>query len=307
MPSNTKEIRTRIKSVENTQKVTRSMKLIATIKLKQVQNAYHANHIYYDHFNHLFQRLISRLDLHSDREHWIFDSLKLSKDKDKKTDSKKVVLILLSSDRGLCGAYNAQLFKAFKQKLDQIKSDQVTVIPIGKKAVLHLHKNYPKLKTVGAMSNLSSIPSFDEADHVAQLLRELAPDYQEMQIIQNRYHSSVRVLVESKKIWSLEQVISTEIGRQSDRLHERSRELLLEPNALELVENLLPFYFKNLILEAMLTAKAGELAMRVNAMTAATDNAKALIETLKLSFNKARQANITQEISEIVAGASSVL
>lgn len=291
-----KDIKTRIRAVQNTQKVTKAMKLISIIKSKQLQNLVNNAKEYNQQIASLLQKTLAQLE--SDKT----ESNKLPAILQPKTQKNAAhCLIIISSDRGLCGPYNSALFKALKAHIQTIQKP-IKLILFGNKAISYAQRNLEQCEIIQKYSHLPVNPPDSIASEVfAQVQNSyIEGEIDTLEIFYSRYISMIKSEIKSMRL--LPFLVSKPLVQKNSTL----KEIVFEPSPLELLRTLIPLYSQNQIYQALLSGRASELAHRVNAMTAATDNAKALINQLTLTFNKARQASITQEISEIVAGAESI-
>lgn len=294
-----KDIKNRIRAVQNTQKVTKSMKLISIIKLKQVQNAINNSRAYNDQLSNLIQKTLNNTALND------FDKTDLPVLLRPNSAKNSICLVVVSSDRGLCGPYNSQLFKFLHAKIDSYKAEgkKVSLVLFGTKAISYAQKHLADCEVVKKYGQLPIfIPSEIIKEVTATLEDEyLADSFSSVELFYSHFISMIKSKPSSLKL--------VPFSSNSDNTHQElknNEEIIFEPGALDTLKFLIPLYLKNQINQALLSGRASELSNRVNAMSAATDNAKSLITQLTLTYNKARQASITQEISEIVAGAESV-
>lgn len=286
--NNTKEIKTRIKTVQNTQKVTHSMKLLSTIKLQQFMKQISQSKHYTKQLNSLMSKIAGRsYDISDKYVQQFFKSPE---------SSSSVCLVVISSDKGLCGGYNNTIFKFLEKQIANFQSQDksVELIVIGKKAIRYAEK-YLSCPIIEKFEG-SSIP--DDLHSIIQKLYS-SQKYQQINIVYSHFISSIKSNVQMIDLLPLKQPSPS----KTQLLNE---ELIIEPSITEILSNLIPLYISNQLSATLQRANASEMAQRVLAMTAATDNAKKLIEDLTLQFNKARQSAITQEISEIVVGVESM-
>lgn len=215
---------------------------------------------------------------------------------------KKVAIIVLSSDRGLCGSYNTTVFRDVITRLKELKADgkEVALITVGLKAAAFF-KNI-KVEKLKAYTLLPAIPSVEEAKLISEQAAELFVNgtVDAVEIIGTDFISMLRSQILNTKYLPVEIPQPLEAS-------EPTAERLFEPSILEVMEKeLVPKYIENVVYQALLEAAASELAARMNAMTNASNNARDLINSLTLEYNKARQAGITQELLEIVGGAEAL-
>ena len=290
--ANLKAIRQRIRSVQNTQKITRAMRLVAAAKVRRAQMRTLAARPFTSRIVRLLQQVcdeVADIDL---------QELPLLR----RREVNSVALIVFSSDRGLCGSYNTNVIKAAARRVQELKAEEkkVGLITIGLKAAAFFKRiNIEKYKT---FTLLSAVPNIQEAKLIAEVASELytSKTVDKVEIIGTRFVNMIRQDVENL------QFLPVELPKGVDH-NPLSSETLFEPTLMELMEEeLLPKYVENVIYQALMEASASELAARMNAMTNASSNAKELIQLLTLEYNKARQASITQELLEIVGGAEAL-
>lgn len=300
--ANKKDIKNRIRSVQNTQKITKSMKLISTIKLKQLQNLNNASRAYNQQISQLLAKTITQVQ----SEFLDEQTLPVLLQSRKKISN--VCLIINSSDRGLCGPYNSQLLKLAQSRIDELKQEgkQIKLIVLGSKAIAFARKNLADCEVIQSYTGLPVAPTEQLAHEIFQVIetQQAEGKIDSLEIIYGRFISMIKSQPTLLKLLPFDS--KAHVSHEEIQANKKHALLEFEPTAVAILSKLLPLYCQNQIFQAMVNGRASELANRVTAMGAATDNAKVLIEQLTLSFNKARQAAITQEISEIVAGAESV-
>jgi len=290
--ANLKAIRHRIKSVQATQKITRAMRLVAAAKVRKAQMRVLAARPFTQRVVKLLREVVREtqpIDL---------QDLPLLH----RRPVKKVGLIVLASDRGLCGSYNTNVFRAALDRIQELEraGKQVALTLVGLKAVSFFRTiKVEKLKTY---TLLPAIPSVEEAKLIADQAAEMyiAGTVDAVELIGTDFISMLRSQIVNTKFLPVELPEAEEHQVQAPiRLFEPSLEEVLD-------KELLPKYIENVIFQALLEASASELAARMNAMTNASNNARDLIQSLTMVYNKARQASITQELLEIVGGAEAL-
>lgn len=294
--ANQKEIRVKISSTKKTMKITSAMKLVAAAKVNKMQKILVQSRPYAQKITTLFQNLQATLS-----EDDIQSNPLLCKPNSENT----VLLVTVASDRGLCGAYNANIIKATNKRIKELKEEGKTIklLTIGRKAKTAFSKESYSLEgieIIESFMNLSSIPDVEEASLIAQKAVELytSGTVDKVEVITTRFISLVANEVEIHDFLP--------ITANADENDSANTDVLLEPDAQTLVETLAPMYINNFIFKSLQEATTSELAARMTAMSNATKNAKDFIKKLVLEYNKARQASITQEISEIVGGAAAL-
>lgn len=289
---NLKAIRNRIKSVQATQKITRAMRLVAAAKVRRAQMRVEAARPFTTAVVKMLQEAVSEvapIDLQG------MDILQAR-------DVKSVGLIIISSDRGLCGSYNTTVFREAMQRIMQLQKEgkEVKLILVGLKAA-GFFKSI-KIEKLKSYTLLPAVPSIQEseliADTAVQFFRDKVVD--KIEIIGTKFISMMRSEIINS---SFIPVKLPEKAQHSVLRPER----LFEPSIEEVMQKeLLPKYLQNVIYQTLLEASAAELAARMKAMTDASNNARDLIASLSLVYNKARQGSITQELLEIVGGAEAL-
>lgn len=290
--ANLKAIRRRIKSVQATQKITRAMRLVAAAKVRRAQLRVQAARPFTEAVIRILKdavRDVSPVDL---------EGLPLLK----KRPVKKVAVIVLSSDRGLCGSYNTNVFRETMSRLKTLQDEgkEVSLILVGMKAAAFFR--LIKLEKLKTYTLLPAIPTVQEAKLVAEQACQLyvSGKVDAVELIGTEFVSMLRSRINITKYLPVEVPEGT-------KDHTLAPIKLFEPTILEVMEKeLVPKYVENVIYQALLEAAAAELAARMNAMTNASNNARDLISSLTLVYNKARQAGITQDLLEIVGGAEAL-
>ena len=290
--ANLKAIRNRIKSVQSTQKITKAMKMVAAAKVRRAQAKMMAARPFTQAVVHMLKRAVAEVaDIDLQGLHLL-----------ERRPIKTVALIILSSDRGLCGGYNSIIFRETMIRIRQLQEEkkEVKLILVGLKAAAFFKSI--KIEKIKQHTNLPAIPTVEVARLIA---KEAADLYVEKKVDAVEMIGTDFINMISSKVIKTK-VLPIELPAQ-DEVKEPTAETLFEPSILEVMEiELLPKYMENVIFQALLEAAASELAARMNAMTNASNNARDLISSLTLEYNKARQAGITQELLEIVGGAEAL-
>lgn len=290
--ANLKAIRNRIKSVQATQKITRAMRLVAAAKVRRAQMRVEAARPFTTAVVKMLQEALSGLapiDL---------QGMEILQARDVKT----VGLIVISSDRGLCGSYNTTVFRETMQRVMKLQAEgkEVKLILIGLKAAgFFKHIKIEKLKTY---TLLPAIPTIQESELIADTAVQFFKDkvVDSIEIIGTKFISMMRSEIIDTNF------IPVKLPEKAQHTMMRP-ERLFEPSIDEVMQKeLLPKYLQNVIYQTLLEASAAELAARMKAMTDASNNARDLIASLSLVYNKARQGSITQELLEIVGGAEAL-
>ena len=283
MPGGMQEIKRRIKSVESTKKITKAMELVATSKLRKTRNQLEQSKPYYTNVAQTVAEILANCKGNN-------ESIYLVENK----DIEKEVFIVIASSLGLCGGYNANIFKEIK---GAIKPGDY-VYSIGSKATSYLLKNHQGV-TDHKFDDLNT--TFDFKD-VTKLVAELTKMYREKEIskIKIVYTEFVNNLTFRPRIVTLLPVDPSDF----DHIEISKKSTLFEPSPEEVLDSLIPMYLQAVIYGYIIESATSENAARRTSMENANDNADELTEQLLLKYNQARQTAITNEISEIVAGAN---
>jgi F-type H+-transporting ATPase subunit gamma len=283
--ANLKEIRNRITSVSSTMQITSAMKMVSAAKLKKAQDAITAMRPYAEKLTELLQNLSSTLDGDVGGE---FTTQR---------EIKKVLVVAITSNRGLCGAFNTNVIKEVKSRAAFYNGKQVDVFAIGKKG------NDVLSKTLSVINNESSVfdaLTFDNVAKIAQTLTDkfTTGEYDRIEVIYNQFKNAATQIVQTEQFLPLAAIKSDVPAMTGDYIFEPSKE--------EIVLTLIPKSLKTQLYKGIRDSFASEHGARMTAMHKATDNATELRNQLKLTYNKARQAAITNEILEIVGGAEAL-
>ncbi|MBI1307670.1 MAG: ATP synthase F1 subunit gamma [Bacteroidetes bacterium] len=290
--ANLKEVRTRISSTQSTQQITKAMKLVSATKLRKAQQSIVKMRPYADKLNAILVNLAdSARDDAQLKEYFDY------------REPKKALVVVVSSDRGLCGAFNSNIIKATRRILDEkYKSEGVKadVMFIGKKAY-EPFKRLPVSSITTDMAHLQTITAettFALGDKIIKKFKD--GEYDEVRVIYNQFKNAATQFVKVEKLLpvEMERFDASQTGEQAD--------YIFEPGKAEILYDLVPRAIKTQLYKACLDSLASEHGARMVAMDKATENAGELIEKLKLKYNQARQAAITGEILEIVGGAAAL-
>ena len=283
-----KEIRTKIKSIKNTQKITKAMEMVAASKMRKAQERLRAARPYASKIRNVISHLA--------HAHTEYRSPGLIE-----RELKRVGLIVISTDRGLCGGLNTNLFKTAIVAMQQWRTQgvEVDICTVGTKAFQFFRRL--KGNVVAHVSHLGDAPRFED---VLGPVKVMADAFTEGRIdaIYLVYNEFVTTMSQKPK---LEQLVPITAEVQ-DAAPVHRWDYIYEPDPKDLIELLLRRYGESVVYQALVENVACEMAARMVAMKSATDNAGTLIDELQLIYNKARQASITQELAEIVGGAAAV-
>ena len=283
--ANLKEIRNRIASVSSTMQITSAMKMVSAAKLKKAQDAITAMRPYSDKLTELIQNLSGAIDGDTPNPYTQVRPVK------------KALLVVITSNRGLCGGFNSNIIKATNSYLAKHAKESVDLITLGKKGNDILAKN----NNINANNNaIFDDLSFNNASDIAEALMEAfaQKEYDRVDVVYNRFKNAATQIVTSE--------ILLPISAETEDSNSATADYIFEPTQEEIVNELLPKSVKMQLFKALRDSFASEHGARMTAMHKATDNATELRDQLKLTYNKARQAAITNEILEIVGGAEAL-
>ena len=275
----TKEIKNRIRSMESTKQITKAMEMVAASKLRRAQAQVANSRPYFEIFRDTIDAIVE-------------NNLDFSSPYLKETQGEKVLYIVIAGDRGLAGGYNSNILKLV---MEEIKGKDATVLPIGKKAVDYFRSHkVPVLTDSDAEAAEVSIGDcFSVSKQLCKAFK--ANDFDEIRIAYTTFVSVLSQTPASKQVLPL-------VCEDCQEKKAPSMITLYEPNAEEVFDAIVPEYLGGVLYGALCESRASEQAARRTAMDSATSNAEDMIADLSLKFNRARQAAITQEITEIVAG-----
>lgn len=312
---NLKSIRDRIQSVKNTRKITEAMRLVAAAKVRRAQEQVIATRPFADRLAQVLYGLQNRLRFED-------ANLPLLRQRDVKT----VGLLVISGDRGLCGAYNTNIIRRAENRAKELQQEGIDYkyILVGRKASQYFERRSQPISA--KYTGLEQIPTASEASMIADELLSLFLS-ESVDRIELVYTKFVSLISSRPVIQTLLPLTPQGLEQQDDeifRLTTRgggfevqrekvttvtrtfSRDMIFEQDPVQILDALLPLYLNNQLLRALQESAASELAARMTAMNNASDNASDLVSSLTLTYNKARQAAITQEILEVVGGAEAL-
>ncbi|MEQ9484498.1 F0F1 ATP synthase subunit gamma [Coleofasciculus sp. F4-SAH-05] len=312
---NLKAIRDRIKSVKNTQKITEAMRLVAAAKVRRAQQQVTSTRPFADRLAQVLYGLQNRLQ---------FEDVDLPLLKQREV--KSVGILVVSGDRGLCGGYNNNVIRRAENRAKELHKEGIDYkyVLIGRKAIQYFERREQPIDA--KYTGLEQIPTAPEASMIADELLSLFLS-EEVDRVELVYTKFVSLISSRPVVQTLLPLTAQGLEAQDDeifRLTTRggnfevqrekvttenralSRDMIFEQDPVQILDALLPLYLNNQLLRALQESAASELAARMTSMNNASDNASELIGTLSLSYNKARQASITQELLEVVGGASAL-
>jgi F-type H+-transporting ATPase subunit gamma len=287
--ANLKEIRNRIQSVGSTMQITSAMKMVSAAKLKRAQDAIVQMRPYAQKLQEILGNLSATLDL-SENPY------------SEERGNNKVLIVAVSSNRGLCGGFNNNVIKRINAMVQTYGEQHVTILPIGKK-VKDAFKNGGLLTQNQELpKNLEEVYANITFENVAQIADKLMTSFKKGQydkiiVVYNQFVNAASQIVQAEQLLPI---------IASDEAKESGADYIFEPSKQEIVEDIIPKTIRIQIFKAILDSWASEQGARMTAMHKATDNAGAMKRSLTLEYNKARQAAITAEILEIVGGAEAL-
>ena len=289
--ANLKEVRNRITSVSSTQQITSAMKMVSAAKLRRAQDAIVRMRPYANKLREVLENLSSGLS----SSEGVYS---------KERDVKNVLLVVITSNRGLAGAFNANVIKkATLLSKEEYKNSKVTVLCIGKKGNDFYKKTnlrFYDADTSGKYNVLFDKLTYDAVAPLAQCVMDsfAKGGFDKIDLIYNQFKNA------AVQMTTAEQFLPVVASKKEAKA--KTTDYIFEPSQEEIVQDIIPLSLKTQLYKALLDSHASEHGARMTAMHKATDNAKDLLKALKLSYNKARQAAITNEILEIVGGAEAL-
>ncbi len=291
MAGQLKEVRNRIKSVQSTQQITKAMKMVSAAKLRRAQDAITQMRPYANKLQQMLSNIVSSSEGES--------TLALAAER----PVERVLLIVITSDRGLAGAYNANVIKLAKQVMAERYAAQaargnVTIWNIGKKGFEHFQKN--NYKAVDTYKDIFLNLSFDAVQQAAAAAMKAyeRKEFDAVEIVYSEFKNAATQVMVSERFLP--------IPKSENKASAVKTDFIFDPNREELIAELMPKILNTQLFKAVLDAHASEHGARMTAMDKASENANELLRNLKISYNRARQAAITTELTEIVSGAAAL-
>jgi F-type H+-transporting ATPase subunit gamma len=286
-----KEVRNRIKSVQSTQQITKAMKMVSAAKLRRAQDAITQMRPYAQKLQEMLSNIVSNNDGEV--------SMALAAER----PVEKVLIMVVTSDRGLCGGYNSNLIKLSKQIIKdkyaaQAAKGNVQILPIGKKAYEHFNKN--GFSCVNQYWDLFTGLSFERVQTAAKYAMDAfaAKEVDAVELVYSEFKNAATQQYIAEAFLPVQKVSNTQSVKKADFIYEPGKEVL--------IAELMPKILNTQLFKAVLDGNASEHGARMTAMDKASDNANELLKSLKISYNRARQAAITTELTEIVSGAAAL-
>jgi F-type H+-transporting ATPase subunit gamma len=290
--ANLKEVRNRIKSVSSTQQITKAMKMVSAAKLKRATNAIIQLRPYASKLKDLLANLSASLE--DNTSPYL-----------QEREPVRVLVVVVSSNRGLAGAFNANVIKTANNLIaekysKQLAAGNVSIVAIGKKSQEFYQRR--KYNVIGNNNDLYLDLNFENASKITESIMKgfVNGDYDRVELVYNHFrNAAVQYLI-------TEQLLPVPKAEKKEEVKAANVDYILEPSQQEIVEQLIPKNIKIQLYRAVLDSNASEHGARMTAMDKATENAGELLKSLKLSYNQARQAAITTELTEIVSGAAAL-
>jgi len=291
---NLKEVKNRITSVTSTQQITKAMKMVAAAKLRRSQDRITQMRPYALKLEAILKNL-SEAQASGDGDNWY----------SQEREEKKILIIAISSDRGLCGSFNTSIFKGVSRLVNekyeqQYRKGNITILPIGRKAFEFFSKR--KFEIWGSYAGLFGELNFERASSAVAAVMDAfrTGKYDKVELVYNEFKNVATQIVRTQQLLPVIQVAN------ETRVNSNPIDYIYQPSQEEIIEQLIPNSLKVHVFKALLDSNAAENGARMTAMDKATENAGELLKELKLSYNRSRQAAITKEILEIVGGAEAL-
>lgn len=299
---NLKDIKSRIQSVQNTQKITKAMKMVAAAKVKRAESSVKASRPFSQQLLEMFRRMLATTgELDSNGKTFDKPLDNYPKLLSKRDTIKTEGLVVVTSNKGLAGAYNANIVRTVLKKIEENSQNNVETLLyiVGQKGISALqHKQHVNIEK--KYIAVADKPSSAAANMIAEDITEdyVSGKIDKIEIITTRFNNMMSYSVQD---WT---VLPIKIEKEENNVVEAKALMEFIPDTNSILQKLVPMFITNSIFQALLEASASELASRMTAMSAASKNAEEMINNLTVSYNKARQSAITQELIEIVSGAS---
>ena len=305
------DIKARINSIQNTKKITKAMKMVAAAKVKRSQIKVLAARPFARALGEAFAKVLSAVEVFSSA------GLKIERAIDnypvlmQKREQKTAGILVVTSNRGLAGAYNANVIRFVLKKIQEYKEQGISskLFVVGLKGVASLKRKAESdgFEIVKTYTKISQEPNSSNAIVIAEDMAQAFVDNQidSIEIVTTRFKNMMSYKVEDWKILPVDDVKKA-LGDDLNESYSVDPLMAFEPGVDNIMQKIVPMFITNIVYQALLEAVASELAARMTAMSSATNNADEMIRILTIDYNKARQAAITQEISEVVSGADAL-
>lgn len=298
--ANLKEVRDRIKSVQNTKQITKAMKMVSAAKLRRAQQAIQQMRPYANKLNDMLVNILSNLDGEGNTSFGV------------ERPVQRACQVVVTSNRGLAGAFNSNVIKAavanINDKFDDVhQAGNLAILCIGKKGYEYFRKRYPNATIISDYVELFNDLSFENVQSVSQMLMNSFSDsdFDQVDVSYCRFKNAAVQFAENEQ-WLPVRKLEVDASSNAETDSKIKADYIFEPNQEVLLEYLVPSILKTTFQKYLLDTHASEHGARMTAMDKATENADELLKSLKISYNKARQEAITNEILEIVGGAAAL-
>ena len=304
---NLKDIKSRIQSVENTKKITRAMKMVAAAKVKKAETSVKAARPFSEELIKAFKKLLGAVNEHSISSLTVKLPIENYPELLKKREIKTAGILVITSNKGLAGAYNANVIRNVLKRVAEYKTQGINskLFIVGQKGISSLKRKSDDLgfEIVKTYTKVANEVSSAGAEYIAEELAEsfVAGDIDNIEVFTTKFKNMMSYSAEQWTILPIE--LEQEIEKTSVEI---SPIMLFEPNEHSILQKIVPLYITNTIYQSLLEAQASELASRMTAMSAASNNAEDMIRILTIDYNKARQGAITQELLEVISGADAL-
>lgn len=308
--TNLKDIKNRIQSVQSTQKITRAMKMVAAAKVKKAENTVKASRPFTTELTSMFKKLLASVGTYSAQSLKIKSAIDNYPELLQVREIKTVGLLVITSNKGLAGAYNANVVRKTLQTIKDYKEQGIKTIlfVVGQKGISTLRRKCKDLdcEIVKTYLSVANEPIGEGAKLVIENIAEYFVSHQvdKIEVITTRFKNMMSYFVENWTILPLKG-LNDDHEKLTDNIIEPLMEFM--PDMHSILQKIVPMYMTNILFQSLLEAQASELASRMTAMSAATTNAEKMIKGLSVQYNKTRQFAITQEIIEVVSGANAQL
>ena len=308
--TNLKDIKNRIQSVQSTQKITRAMKMVAAAKVKKAENTVKASRPFTAELTSMFKKLLASVGNYSTQSLKIKSAIDNYPELLQVRELKTVGLLVVTSNKGLAGAYNANVIRRTLQTIKDYEANGISTVlyVVGQKGISTLKRKCKDLNCELSKTYLS-VANDPTGEGAKIVIEDIAEDFvahkiDKIEVITTRFKNMMSYFVESWTILPLKG-----LNDNHEKITDNVIEPLMEftPDMHNILQKIVPMYMTNIFYQALLEAQASELASRMTAMSAATNNAEKMIKELSVEYNKTRQFAITQEIIEVVNGANSQL
>ena len=305
--ANLKEIKNRIQSVKSTQKITRAMKMVAAAKVKKAENTVKMSRPFTKESVSMFKKLLNSVGTYSSQSLKIKSAIDNYPELLQVREIKSVGLLVITSNKGLAGAYNANVIRKTLKTIEEYQAQGIKTLLfiVGQKGISTLKRKCKGLncEIKNTYLNISNDPTGEGAKIVIEDIAEyyVSHEIDKIEIITTRFKNMMSYYVENWEILPLK-----ELNSDYERIHDGILEPIMEfiPDMHHILQKIVPMYMTNILFQSLLEAQASELASRMTAMSAACTNAEKMLTELSVQYNKTRQYAITNEIIEVVSGAN---